>query len=260
MTSRFENKVVIVTGAGSGVGRATATRFASEGAAVFLADVNGPAGEAVAENIRASGGNARAIRTDVGDDAEVKALVDAVTATHGGVDILVNNAALLRDKQDLNVVTNPQEQWDRAFNINFMSIIRFCRLVIPQMLERGGGAIVNIASATALRGEAVRPAYGSSKAAVAGITRNIAAEYARKGIRCNCIAPGLIGSETVLTNIGPLVSRVTPDIPMGRIGRPEEVAAAIAFLCSEDASYITGQTISVDGGSQFLSAYQPGEI
>ena len=257
---RFENKVAVVTGAGSGIGAATARRLAREGATVVVADINGPAGESVAEEIKAAGGAARAIRTDVGDDASVQALVDATIAAHGGVDILINNAALLGEGKDLDVVTNPQSLWDRVYNINLMSMVRLCRLIIPSMVERGGGAIVNLSSLCALRGEAIRPAYGSSKAAILGLTRSIAAAYARKGVRCNSIAPGLIGSETVLKNVGPLVDRVTPDIPMGRMGHPAEVAATIAFLCSDDASYITGQMIAVDGGTQSLAAYQPGEI
>lgn len=260
MTMRFEHKAAVVTGAGSGIGAATARRLASEGAAVVIADIDGPAGERVAEEIRTAGGTARAIRTDVADEASVAAMAEAAIAAFGGVDILVNNAALLGEGTDLDIVTNPQSLWDRAYNINVMGMVRLCRRLIPQMIERGGGSIINISSGTAIRGEAIRPAYGSSKAAILGLTRNIAAAYARKGIRCNSIAPGLIGTEAVMRSVGPLIARVTPDIPMGRMGRPAEVAGTIVFLCSEDASYITGQTIAVDGGSQFLTAYQPGDI
>jgi NAD(P)-dependent dehydrogenase (short-subunit alcohol dehydrogenase family) len=247
MGARFEGKVAVVTGAGNGMGAATARRLASEGARVVIAEIDEAAGARVAAEIAKSGGTAQAITTDVGDDASCKAMVDAAIARWGSVDVLVNNAALLGTK-DLDVVANPPALWDRAYNINVLSVVRLSRLVVPQMIDRGGGAIVNLASLAALRGDTIRSAYGATKAAVAGLTRNIAASYARHNIRCNAVAPGAIGTDNVLARMGKDFEDALPTIPMHRIGRPEEVAALIAFLGSDEAPYITGQVITIDGG------------
>jgi NAD(P)-dependent dehydrogenase (short-subunit alcohol dehydrogenase family) len=153
------------------------------------------------------------------------------------------------------VVNIPDPLWEKMYAVNVFGIARACRLAIPLMIARGGGAILNIASGTAFRGEPIRAAYGSSKAAVLGLTRNIAASCSRKGIRCNAVSPGLIGSENVLSRPNAQQARVVANAPIGRMGRPDEIAAAVAFLCSDDASYITGQVLSVDGGNRTLLYY-----
>jgi NAD(P)-dependent dehydrogenase (short-subunit alcohol dehydrogenase family) len=252
---RFQGKVAVVTGAGGGIGAATAKRLAGEGAKVVIADLNGPAGEAVARQICDAGGLAKAVRTDVADLAALEAMVQTAVDAFGGVDVLVNNAALLAQADDKDVVNIPDALWERMYTVNVFAIARACRLVIPLMIARGGGAILNIASGTAFRGEPIRAAYGSSKAAVLGLTRNIAASCAREGVRCNAVSPGLIGSDTVLSRPNAQQQRVVANSPLGRMGRPDEIAATVAFLCSEDASYITGQVVSVDGGNRALLYY-----
>jgi NAD(P)-dependent dehydrogenase (short-subunit alcohol dehydrogenase family) len=244
---RFKGKVAIVTGAAAGIGAATAKRLAAEGAKVVIADLNAAGAEATAKLILEAGGAARAVRTDVGDKASLEALVAATEAAYGGVDVLVNNAALLAEPNDKDILETPDELWERMFQINVMGIVRACKLVIPGMIARGGGAIVNISSGTAFRGEPIRVSYGTSKAAVAGLTRNIAAGYSREGIRCNAIAPGLIGSENVLAKLAKFADVIGPS-PSGRAGTPDELAAAVAFLASDDASYVNGVALDVNGG------------
>jgi NAD(P)-dependent dehydrogenase (short-subunit alcohol dehydrogenase family) len=244
---RFQGKVAVITGAGRGIGAATARQLAAEGAKVVIADLNGPGGEAVARQIVDAGGAAVAVRTDVGEQADVEAMIQAAVDRFGGLDVLVNNAALLAHPEDLGMVTTPQPLWEQMYNVNVFGIVRACRLAIPLMIARGGGAILNISSAAAIQGEPIRNAYGSSKVAVIGLTRNIAAGHAREGIRCNAIVPGLILSEAVMSMMDEF-AQVARNNPMGRLGRPEEIAEAIAFLCSDQASYITGQVLAVDGG------------
>jgi len=252
---RFQDKVAVVTGSAGGIGAATAKRLAREGAKVIVADLNGPGGEAVAAEIRDAGGLAKAVQTDVADPAALQAMIKAAVDAYGGIDVLVNNAALLAQAADKDVVNVPDELWEKMYTVNVFAIARASRIAIPLMIARGGGAILNIASGTAFRGEPVRAAYGSSKSAVLGLTRNIASSCARSGIRCNAVSPGLIGSETVLRSSDPRHLKIAANTPLGRMGRPDEIAAAIAFLCSDDASYITGQVLSVDGGNRALLYY-----
>jgi NAD(P)-dependent dehydrogenase (short-subunit alcohol dehydrogenase family) len=252
---RFQGKVAVVTGAGGGIGAATAKRLAAEGAKVVIADLNGPAGEAVAGQIGEAGGVAKAVQTDVADLAALEVMTQAAVDAFGGLDILVNNAALLAQADDKDVRNVPDALWERMYAVNVFAIARACRLAIPLMIARGGGAILNIASGTAFRGEPIRAAYGSSKAAVVGLTRNIAASCARDGVRCNAVSPGLIASDIVLSRPNAQQERVVAGSPLGRMGHPDEIAATVAFLCSEDASFITGQVISVDGGNRALLYY-----
>lgn len=259
---RFQGKVAVVTGAGSGIGAATARRLAGEGAKVLIADTNGPGGEAVARQISDAGGVARAVQTDVTDVAALEIMVQTAADAFGGLDVLINNAALMAQSADKDVVNTPDALWERMYAVNVFAIVRACRLAIPLMIAGGGGAILNIASGAAFRGEPVRSAYGSSKAAVLGLTRNIAASYARQGIRCNAVSPGLIASEITLSRSSAQQAQqlqVAANSPLGRMGRPDEIAAAVAFLCSDDASYMTGQVITVDGGNRELLHYPKSE-
>ena len=244
---RFDGKVALINGAG-GIGGATAARLAAEGAAVVLLDINLGAAEATARDVAAAGGTIVAVRADLGDEASLNEAVGSAVARFGGLDLLVNNA-YARSDEDLDVVTTPQGVWDAIYNVNVMGFVRACRIVIPHMLTRGGGAIVNISSGTALVAEKVRIAYATSKAAIVGMTRNIAMEFAAQGIRANCVAPGLIATPQVLRSVNPEQMKSTASrTPLGRMGRPEEIASVICFLLSDDASYVTGHLIVADGG------------
>jgi NAD(P)-dependent dehydrogenase (short-subunit alcohol dehydrogenase family) len=256
--SRLAGKVAIVTGAASGIGRATALLMAREGAAVVVADVNGAGAAAVAKEIEAAGGAALGQPADVAEEASVVAMVDAAVKRFGGLDVLHNNAAAVDPalmSRDGDVVDLDVGVLDRTLAVNLRGPMLGCKHAIPRMLERGGGAIVNTSSASALVGDPVRTAYGISKAGLDALTRYVATQYGKRGIRCNSIAPGVVATPALAANVPPEMiaiyerSHLTP-----RLGRPEDIAAAVAFLASDDAAFITGQTISVDGG---LLAHHP---
>jgi NAD(P)-dependent dehydrogenase (short-subunit alcohol dehydrogenase family) len=255
---RLAGKVAIVTGAASGIGRATALLMAREGAAVVVADVNGAGAAAVAKEIEAAGGAALGQPADVAEEASVVAMVDAAVKRFGGLDVLHNNAAAVDPalmSRDGDVVDLDVGVLDRTLAVNLRGPMLGCKHAIPRMLARGGGAIVNTSSASGLVGDPVRTAYGVSKAGLDSLTRYVATQYGKRGIRCNSIAPGVVATPALAANVPPEMiaiyerSHLTP-----RLGRPEDIAAAVAFLASDDAAFITGQTISVDGG---LLAHHP---
>jgi NAD(P)-dependent dehydrogenase (short-subunit alcohol dehydrogenase family) len=255
---RLAGKVAIVTGAASGIGRATALRLAQEGASVVVADVNGPGAAAVAKEIEAAGGAAIGQPADVSDEASVVAMIDAAVKRFGGLDVLHNNAAAVDPalmSRDGDVADLAIEVLDRTLAVNLRGPMLGCKHAIPRMLERGGGAIVNTSSASALVGDPVRTAYGISKAGLDSLTRYVATQYGKRGIRCNSIAPGVVATPALAANVPPEMiaiyerSHLTP-----RLGRPEDIAAVVAFLASDDAAFVTGQTLSVDGG---LLAHHP---
>ena len=248
--ARLDGKVTVITGAGSGIGRVAASVFAAEGAKVVVADVvAGDAASAVDETVGA-GGTATAVTVDVSKETEVAAMVAAAVDTYGGLHVLFNNAGIFPD-DDGGVLDTPPETWQRVMEVNLKGVWLGCRAAVPAMLESGGGSIVNVASFVALMGAATAQiAYTASKGGVLAMTRELAVEYARKGIRANSICPGPI--ET------PLLAELLSDparrqrrlvhIPIGRFGRPEEVAKAALFLASDDASFVTGSALVVDGG------------
>lgn len=250
---RFDGKVAVVTGAGSGIGRATALRLASEGAAVTVADVRGGAARAVADEIAGAGGRARAQEVDVADAAAVEALVADTVSAYGGLDALHNNAAALdQNALDQDVVTMDLAVWDRVLAVNLTGPMLGCRYAIPALLERGGGAIVNTASAAAFYGSHALAAYGTSKAGLVALTRYVATAYGEQGVRCNAVAPGVVvardAQEALGGPMGDRLRRYTTSHLTGRLGYPEEIAAAVAFLLSDDATFVTGETLRVDGG------------
>jgi NAD(P)-dependent dehydrogenase (short-subunit alcohol dehydrogenase family) len=249
---RFQDKVVVITGAGSGIGRATALAFGREGAKVVAADIDLAAAEATAEQIEAVGGQAEALQVDVSVAADVERMVTTTVERLGRLDVLVNNAGVFFQ---LPVVQVPEEQWDWLMSINLRGVYLGCKLAVPQMIRQGKGAIVNTASIAGLRGFGGYGTYGAAKGGVVQLTKALAVEVARVGIRVNCVCPGII--ETAMLDRGvaqmgldktAFVQLAGAAHPMGRIGRPEEVAAAILFLASDDASFITGVALSVDGG------------
>ena len=245
----FKNKSVIVTGAGSGIGRAAAIQFAKQGAKVLIADLNEKTATAVVDEIHALGGIAAAITGDLSDQAVVEKVVNAAITIHGGLDILVNNAGIM-DSMGANDEVSTAE-WDRVIRVNLTAPFMLSRAALPHMLLQGKGAIVNTASEAGFRGSAAGPAYTASKHGVIGLTKSDAVMYRTRGIRVNAIAPG--GTKTNISVI-PVAGNKGPEIlggymsNVGRIAEADEVAAAILFLASDAASDISGVVLPVDGG------------
>jgi NAD(P)-dependent dehydrogenase (short-subunit alcohol dehydrogenase family) len=255
---RLAGKVAIVTGAASGIGRATALALAREGAAVVVADLNADGANAVAEGIEAAGGRAVGQATDVSSEPSVAAMVAAAIDRFGGLDVLHNNAAASDPAVmggDGELAALSLETWERTLAVNLRGPMLGCKHAIPRMLERGGGVIVNTSSASGLTGDLVRTAYGVSKAGLDALTRYVATQYGKRGIRCNSIAPGVIATPALAANVPPELiavyerSHLTP-----RLGRPEDIAEVVVFLATDAAAFITGQVLSVDGG---LLAHHP---
>jgi NAD(P)-dependent dehydrogenase (short-subunit alcohol dehydrogenase family) len=252
VVSRFEGKTAVVTGAGHGIGRASALRLAAEGANVAIVDVREEEAQRVADECTNAGFSGRAYRADVSDPDQVSGVLARIVRDLGGIDVLHSHAGRLRAG---TVGETDLEEWNRTLAVNVTSMYLVVREVVPVMLSRGGGAIVTTGSISGLFGEPALAVYTASKAAVVNLTRSLAIDYARTGIRVNCVCPGWV--DTGFNNpqfehdglsdaeIAELIDRT---VPMGRQGLPEEMAAAVAFLASEDASYITGQTLVVDGG------------
>jgi 2-hydroxycyclohexanecarboxyl-CoA dehydrogenase len=245
---RFENQVAIVTGAASGIGRATAMRLAEEGAAVVIADLNVQGAADVAAAISGQGGRALAQEVDVTDASGVKAMTARANQFFGRVDILVSNAGWDRASPFLDT---DEELWDRVIAINYRGHLATCHAVLPHMKMQGGGRIVTVASDAGRVGSSGEVVYSGAKGAVIAFTKGLAREVARDGINVNCVAPGLVDTPMLAgINVGneKLIAAIVRSIPLGRTGVPEEIAAAICFLASRDAAYITGQTLSINGG------------
>lgn len=241
MAALFEGKVALVTGAASGIGRASALAFARGGARVVLGDIAEDGLTETQRLISEAGGEALAVRTDVSHAADVQALVDAAVQTYGRLDCAHNNAGLLG--AFAHTAESTEENFDRLIAVNLKGVWLCLRAEIPQMLSQGGGAIVNTASSAGLVGFRGLPAYVASKHGVAGLTKTAAAEYARKGIRVNAVCPGFVDTPMVQGLSGS--DRI--DLPIGRLAKPEEIAEAVIWLCSSAASYVTGHTLVVDG-------------
>jgi NAD(P)-dependent dehydrogenase (short-subunit alcohol dehydrogenase family) len=255
--TRLEGKVVIVTGAGSGIGRACAQLMAREGAAVAVADIRGDAAAEVARTITAAGGRAAAYEVDVSDEPAMHAMITAVVERWDGLDVLHNNAALMDERiaDDLPVTEASVDLWQSTLAVNLLGPVLGCKYAIPHMVERGAGSIVNTVTSSALVGDASLPAYGSSKAALVLLTKHVATAYGRQGIRCNALAPGLVRTASSAAKV-PERRRAAQErsTTLGRSGSVDEIAEAAVFLASDAASYVTGQVLSVDGG---LSCHQP---
>ncbi len=245
----FDGKVAVVTGGSSGIGRASAVRFAREGARVVIADVNREGSEETVRMIGDTGGIARFIPTDVSRSADVAAMIEATVEAFGRLDYALNNAGINVPPQP--VTEMPEEAWDRVIAINLKGIWLCLKYEVARMLRQGGGAIVNMASVQGLGGGANTSAYAASKHGVIGLTRSVALEVARQGIRVNAVCPATIRTPMYerITGGGPEVeARQAAAHPIGRIGEPEEVAEAVIWLCSDAASFTTGHALAVDGG------------
>jgi NAD(P)-dependent dehydrogenase (short-subunit alcohol dehydrogenase family) len=246
---RVAGKIALVTGGAAGIGRATATVFAREGAQVVIADINVEGAEKAAAEI---GAPASAIGFDATDQQSVQDLVAAVIARHGRVDVIHNNAALVGPDAwftDGSVIDTSIEMWDRAFATNVRSIFLMCKYALPHMVEAGRGSIVNMASVAGLRGSTALTAYGSSKAAVVGLTRFVAAQHGRQGVRCNAIAPGVIRTQQLLDAVPDLPAQALAGVASPRVGEPEDIAAMVLFLASDESAFVNGEVYRVDGGA-----------
>ena len=247
--TELTGKVAIVTGASAGIGRATAVALATEGAAVTGADVDEARGEQVAAEIRDKGGRAIFVKTDVTDDAQVAAMVAKTVEAFGGLDVAFNNAGI--EGMPAPTADCTVENWHRTLAVNLTGVWSCMRHEIPVMLARGGGSIVNCASVAGLVGFAGIPAYTASKHAVVGLTKTAALEYAEQGIRVNAVCPGVIDTEMIDRFTGgqpEAEAAMVATEPVGRLGRPEEIADAVVWLASPQSSFVTGQAIAVDGG------------
>jgi len=244
---RFHDRVVIVTGAGSGIGRVIAQRFAGEGAKVAVVDWLPDRADAVTAEIASAGGTALSVHADVSSRPDVDAMVESVASELGPVDVLVNNAAIAEGDAVLQM---DEATWDRDVAVVLRSVFLCCKAVLPSMIERHRGAIVNISSVNAMTALG-NEAYSAAKAGMHNLTQGVAVRYGAHGIRCNAIAPGTIRTPIWQSRIDrdPVVfQRLIKWYPLGRVGEPEDIANAAMFLASDDASWITGAVLPVDGG------------
>ncbi|MCZ4344165.1 SDR family oxidoreductase [Sphingomonadaceae bacterium G21617-S1] len=254
MGARLDGKVAIVTGGASGIGRATALLLAERGAAIAVADINADGARQVASEARAKGARASHYVTDITFENQIESMVAATVADLGGLDILVNNAALcgpaaIAPDAQISIDEMTVEIWDRTMDVNLRGTMLCSKHAIRHMLRQDGGAIVNISSIASLQARATLTAYGISKTAVNALTQHIATAFGKRGIRCNAVAPGFTATETGLTGLDDKERemRLRHSL-LDTVGRPEDIANMVAFLASDDARLVTGHVIPVDGG------------
>jgi NAD(P)-dependent dehydrogenase (short-subunit alcohol dehydrogenase family) len=244
---RLDGKVVVITGAAGGIGREAALLFSQEGASVCVADVSAEQGEQTASECR----DAFFQRVDVADETSVQALYAATAERYGGIDVLYNNAGISPD-DDASILETDADAWQRVQDVNLKGVYLGCKYGIPQLLERGGGSVINVASFVALVGAATSQiSYTASKGGVLSMSRELAVQFARQGVRVNALCPGPVETPLLLRIFGDdpaAFERRRAHLPMGRLAKPREIAQAALFLASDESSYVTGATFLVDGG------------
>ncbi|HEX6845295.1 MAG TPA: SDR family NAD(P)-dependent oxidoreductase [Actinomycetota bacterium] len=252
---RLDGKVALITGAGSGMGREACVVFAAEGARIVSLDVDAAGLEETAGLVTGARGQIEPVVADVAIETQVRDAVEVGVARFGALHILYNNAGVLWRDRDVSVLETDEAVWDRVFAINLKGMLWVCKHGVPKLIEAGGGAIVNIGSTSALLGDTIpQDAYTASKGAVISLTRNLAVQFAPHGIRANCIHPGFTDTpmQTVRTSDPAWMEEAKGWIPLGRLGTPRDIVNAALFLASDDASYITGVELVVDGGNMIV--------
>jgi len=246
------DKVAIVVGGATGIGAATAARLGAEGCRVVVGDIAEDAAQSTAERVAAAGGTATHVSFDLADPGSVSGLIDSAATTYGGVDLLFNvGADMSTIRVDTDVVEIEFDVWDRVMAVNLRGYVAALKYAIPAMLERGGGAIVNMSSAAAFQGEPARPAYATAKAGIGALTRHVASRWGKEGIRCNAVAPGFTATEVIrsVPQWPELQAGALKRIRGTRVGDPDDIAALVAFLLSAEGEWINGQVVNIDGGT-----------
>ncbi|ACR32867.1 SDR family NAD(P)-dependent oxidoreductase [Burkholderia glumae] len=257
VSGRFGAQVVAVTGAATGIGAATSRRFAEEGARLVIIDIEAEAAELAARHLREAGHQAQSLALDVSDDQACRRAIEEIAETCGRLDVLVNSAGITRRA---DVVDTTVAEWDRVLNVNLRAVFLMCKYAVPLMRQHGGGRIVNIASGWGIVGGAKAAAYCASKGGVVLLTKAMAIDHGPDGITVNCVCPGDTDTRLLQEEARQLGLRETALVeqgasrPLGRVGRPEEISAAVAYLASADASFVTGTSLVVDGGGLAGSA------
>lgn len=242
---RVENRVTIITGAGSGIGREAAILFAKEGAKIVVADMNEKGGEEVVEVIKKNGGEAFFARLDVTNREQARQVVRDTLARYGKVDVLINNAGIIQDALALKMT---EEQWDKVINVNLKGAFNCIQAVVEQMINQGSGVIINTSSIVALFGNIGQVNYVASKAGLIGMTKTLAKELGRKGIRVNAVAPGFITTPMTAAVPDKILEMMKEKTPLRMLGEPKDVAYAYLYLASDEAKMVNGAVLSVDGG------------
>ncbi|MEC0371080.1 SDR family NAD(P)-dependent oxidoreductase [Paenibacillus chibensis] len=256
--AKMIDKVALITGGASGIGLSTANLMAKEGARVVIADFNVDGAKAAAEQIHAQGGEAVGVFLDAGSEASIKEAVEFTVQQYGKITTLFNNVGLTNLKKDLDVVNVDLDEWDRLMNVNLKSVLLGSRFAIPHMIQAGGGSIINTASMAGFASDAIRVAYGASKAGVVNLTKYIATQYGKNNIRCNAVAPGLILTPAAKNNMSAeLLDMFAKYNALPYHGEPEDIGYTVLFLASDEAKFITGQTIQVEGGHYLANPTVP---
>ncbi len=246
---RVRAKVTVITGGGSGIGRAAAAVLAAEGSAVVIGDLRERDATQAAAEISDAGGRAVGVAVDVTDEESLRALIGTAISEFGRLDIMCNHVGGSDPRKDLDVLGMDMDEFDRVMRLNVRSTVLGCRLAIPHMIESGGGSIINTASVGGLSGDFVQLAYGTAKAAVIRLTQYVATQYGHQHIRCNAIAPGAVMTPALVDNLpAEMIEAIRTHNALPFIGEPEDVANVMLFLASEESRYLTGQVIVVDGG------------